>query len=63
MNTATINEDQIAQTKMMTKMMVVFITVMSFSLNVGIGLYWVSTNAFAIFQNYILKIIRNKKSS
>ena len=60
MNTATINEEQIAQTKMMTKMMVIFITIMSFSLNVGIGLYWLSTNAFAIFQNYILKVIKNK---
>lgn len=55
------NKEQAAQTKFMTKMMVVFITVMSFSLNVGIGLYWFATNAFAILQNNILKRIRNKE--
>jgi YidC/Oxa1 family membrane protein insertase len=58
--TSSLNEEQAAQTKFMTKMMVVFITIMSFSLNVGIGLYWLSTNTFAIVQNYILKKIRNK---
>lgn len=61
MNTSSLNEDQAAQTKFMTKMMVVFITVMSFSLNVGIGLYWFATNAFAILQNYILKKLRDKQ--
>lgn len=59
-SSAQMNEEQAAQTKFMTKMMVVFITVMSFSLNVGIGLYWFATNAFAILQNYILKKLRNK---
>lgn len=53
-----VNEDQIKQTQMMTKIMCVFITIMSFSLNVGIGLYWFSTSAFAILQNYILKKLR-----
>lgn len=53
-----VNEDQIKQTQMMTKMMCLFITIMSFSLNVGIGLYWFSTSAFAILQNYILKKLR-----
>lgn len=61
MNTTSLNDEQAAQTKFMTKMMVVFITVMSFSLNVGIGLYWFATNAFAILQNYILKKIRDKQ--
>lgn len=61
MNTSSLNEDQAAQTKFMTKMMVVFITVMSFSLNVGIGLYWFATNAFAILQNYILKKLKDKQ--
>lgn len=61
MNTSSLNEDQAAQTKFMTKIMVVFITVMSFSLNVGIGLYWFATNAFAILQNYILKKLRDKQ--
>ena len=53
-----VNENQIKQTQMMTKMMCIFITIMSFSLNVGIGLYWFSTSAFAILQNYILKKLR-----
>lgn len=53
-----LNEDQVKQTKMMTTMMCIFITIMSFSLNVGIGLYWFSTSAFAILQNFILKKLR-----
>ncbi len=55
MNTANMNEESQAQTKFMSKMMTVFITIMSFSLNIAIGLYWFSTSAFAIIQNYILK--------
>lgn len=58
--TTAINEDQEKQTKMMTKMMTIFIIFMSFTLNVGIGLYWISTSAFAILQNYLLKKISNK---
>lgn len=53
-----VNEDQVKQTEMMTKVMCIMITIMSFSLNVGIGLYWFSTSAFAIFQNFILKKLR-----
>lgn len=56
-----VNEDQVKQTEMMTKVMCVMITIMSFSLNVGIGLYWFSTSAFAIFQNFILKKLRKNK--
>ena len=48
--TPSVNEDQLKQTQMMTKIMCVFITIMSFTLNVGIGLYWFSTSAFAIIQ-------------
>lgn len=58
--TMSTNDSQVDQTKMMTKIMTIFITFMSFSLNVGIGLYWFSTSAFAILQNYLLKIIKNK---
>lgn len=54
------NPEQEQQMKMMSIFMVVFITFMSFTLNVGIGLYWFSTSAFAILQNFILKKIRNK---
>lgn len=59
-SSASLSDEQAAQTKFMAKMMVIFITIMSFTLNVGIGLYWVSTSAFAIFQNWVLKKIRNK---
>lgn len=60
---APVNDEAAAQTKMMTKFMVIFITIMSFTLNVGIALYWFSTNAFAILQNYVLKKLRNKKEN
>lgn len=49
------SEEQAVQTKMMTRMMTVFIVLMSFTLNVGIGIYWISSSAFAILQNMILK--------
>lgn len=58
--TSAINEEQAQQTKMMTKMMTIFIIFMSFTLNVGIGLYWISTSAFAILQNYLLKKINDR---
>lgn len=58
-----VSKEQEAQTKMMTRMMTVFITVMSFSLNVGIGVYWFSTSAFAILQNIILKKLKEKKTN
>ena len=53
------SEEQAAQTKMMTRMMTVFIVLMSFTLNVGIGIYWISSSAFAILQNMILKRIKS----
>jgi YidC/Oxa1 family membrane protein insertase len=46
--------DQAKQTKMMSIFMVVFITIMSMSLNIGIGLYWIATSAFAVGQNYLI---------
>lgn len=57
---ASINPEQEKQTKMMSIFMVVFITIMSFSLNVGIGLYWFATSAFAILQNIILKKLKER---
>lgn len=58
-----VSKEQETQTKMMTRMMTVFIIVMSFSLNVGIGVYWFSTSAFAILQNIILKKLKEKKTN
>ena len=61
MNTPSTMPDQEKQTKMMSIFMVVFITIMSFQLNIGIGLYWIATSAFAVGQNYFLKKIGNNK--
>lgn len=57
---SSMSEEQAVQTKMMTRMMTVFIVFMSFTLNVGIGIYWISSSAFAIIQNIILKRIKSK---
>lgn len=57
-NNSTMNSQQASQTKTMSIFMVVFITFMSFTLNVGIGLYWFATSAFAIIQNLLLKKLR-----
>lgn len=43
------------QMQFMTKIMVVMISVASLSLPAAIALYWISTNAFACIQNYIVK--------
>lgn len=56
---SSMSEEQAVQTKMMTRMMTVFIVFMSFTLNVGIGIYWISSSAFAIIQNIILKRIKS----
>ena len=61
MNTPNTMPDQEKQTKMMSIFMVVFITIMSFQLNIGIGLYWIATSAFAVGQNYFRKKIGNNK--
>lgn len=57
---SSMSEEQAVQTKMMTRMMTIFIVFMSFTLNVGIGIYWISSSAFAIIQNIILKRIKSK---
>lgn len=46
------------QQKMMAPMMTVFIGIMSFSLPTAIGLYWITSSLFTIFQN--LSIHRGK---
>ena len=61
MNSTSMNNAQAAQTKFMTKMIVVFITFMSFTLNVGIVFYRIATSAFAVIQNYIFKREKNKR--
>ncbi len=49
------NEEQAKQMKMMSTFMVVFISIVSFSLPTSIALYWIVSNGFTIIQNLILK--------
>lgn len=42
-------------TKMMMNMMIVIITISSFSLSTAIGLYWITSSLFTIIQNLIVK--------
>ncbi len=49
------NEEQVKQMKMMSTFMVIFISVVSFSLPTSIALYWIVSNGFTIIQNLILK--------
>ena len=52
---------QPGQGKTMLIMMLVMIFVASFSLPTAIALYWISTNAFIVVQNYIIEKSMNKK--
>ena len=49
------NEEQAKQMKTMSTFMVVFISVVSFSLPTSIALYWIVSNGFTVIQNLILK--------
>lgn len=54
------NDNTQAQMQIMTKFMLIFISIASLSLPAAIGLYWIITNGFAVVQSYLLK---NKKES
>ena len=54
------NEGLGMQQKMMAPMMTVFIGFMSFTLPTAIGIYWITSSAFTIFQNLTMK--RGKKN-
>lgn len=43
------------QMNMMNKILIVFIILMSFSLSTAIGLYWITSSSFTIFQNLLVK--------
>jgi len=43
------------QMQIMNKVLVGFITIMSFSLSTAIGIYWITSSAFTIFQNLLVK--------
>lgn len=49
------NTEQAQQTKFMMIFMTVFIGIASIQLPAAIALYWVITNAFSVFQTYILR--------
>lgn len=42
-------------TKMMMNMMIIIITISSFSLSTAIGLYWITSSLFTVIQNLIVK--------
>ncbi len=50
-----VDEMQAKQMKMMSMFMVVFISIVSFTLPTAIALYWIVSNGFTIIQNLILK--------
>jgi YidC/Oxa1 family membrane protein insertase len=52
---ASMSKDQEKQMKMMTNIMIVFISIASFSLPTGIGLYWIFNSTFTIIQNLLVK--------
>lgn len=56
MNTASIDESQAKQMKTMNTFMVVFIGFASFTLPTAIAFYWIVSNGFTIFQNYLMKL-------
>lgn len=53
--TAPIPNNNKNQMQTMNKVMVGFITIMSFSLSIAIGLYWITSSVFTIFQNLLVK--------
>lgn len=54
---------QPGQGKTMLIMMLVMIFVASFSLPTAIALYWISTNAFIVVQNFVIEKTMNKKDN
>ncbi len=53
--TASMNSDSQKQMAFMSKIMLVFITIASFTLSTAISIYWISSSAFTILQNQIVK--------
>ncbi len=53
--------EQAIQMEKIMKFMIIFISFISFTLSVGIGLYWVFNSTFTILQNLIIKKRRERK--
>lgn len=49
------NKDAQGQMQLMSKLMLIFISIASLSLPAAIGIYWIVTNAFAVVQNILIK--------
>ncbi len=61
MNQSNANSEVEKQMQYSLKFMIVIISIASFSLPTAIALYWVVTNAFIVFQNYLFKKLKEKK--
>ena len=55
LNATATTADQEKQMKFMTRFMIIFITVASFSLPTAIAIYWIATSVFTILQNLWVK--------
>lgn len=60
---AAMSSDQEKQMKSMSKIMVVVMTITSFSISSGIAIYWVTSNVFTIIQNLLVKRMKNNVKS
>lgn len=56
-----LNNEAASQMQMMTKFMIIMITVASFSLPTAIALYWIVTNLFAYAQTIIIQKLNEKR--
>jgi YidC/Oxa1 family membrane protein insertase len=54
-SSTTTNPEQEKQMKLMMKIMIVFITMASFTLPAAIALYWITSSLFTIIQNILIK--------
>jgi len=52
---ASMSSEQADQMKMMTNMMLIFISIMSFTISTGIALYWIVNSGFTVLQNLYVK--------
>ncbi len=53
--TAPINIDAKKQMDLMSKIMIGFISIISFNLSTAISIYWITSSSFTVFQNLVVK--------
>ena len=53
--TASMDSDQEKMMNSMSKMMIVMISIASFTISTGITLYWITNSGFTIIQNLLVK--------